>query len=327
MNRLWLVSLLVATSACGGRSPADRDLSDLADSADPSKGTETGDDTSDVVDPDTLEVVTTARVDPLGRCESTPAASFGRVAWMDGDTLYTRRPSDAGPAEALFTSSREGLRRPVLALGREFHPDAQAFVLTTASSDTSTLEILDHQGNLESTVERPGVAMPPLAGSTHLVVPWGDGIQWVSLADGAIAYTLPIPHAPTTPAAPFGPALLSGGGSHWLVGFERGLLSVADRYLNRRLEDGPIDPQVVSDAPQITGLTVVDGTPRALVVLGDRLAVQLQRGDTHHLQLFRIDHQVDRTELVPLGSVELPSAPTAAPVGVDCQQADTDAAL
>jgi hypothetical protein len=244
---------------------------------------------------------------------------------MDGDTLLARRPSDTGPADALFTSSHQGLRRPILALGREYHPDATAFVLTTAA-DISALEILDHQGNLRATVLRPGVAMPPLAGSTHLVVPWGDGIQWVSLAAGAIAYTLPIPHAPTTPAAPFGPELLSGGGSHWLVGFDRGLISVADRYLNRRLEDGPIDPQVVADTPRITGLHVVDGTPRALVVLGDRLVVQLQRADTHHLQLFRIDHQVDRTELVPLGSVELPSAPTAAPVGVDCQQADTDPA-
>lgn len=327
MKRRWLVSTLVALCACGGASSADRDLSDLSDSGDTVEPSDAAD--SDASDEETLEVAVTAPVDPLGRCESTPAASFGRVAWMDGDTLFAKRPSEAGPAQPLFTSTHPGLRRPVIALGREYHPTAAAFVVTSATPDISTIEILDHQGNLHSSLDLPGVALPPLAGKTHLVVPLAaesSSIQWVSLATGAPGHTLPLAAAPTTPAAPFGPALLSGGGSHWVVGTESGLLAVADRYLNRRLEDGPIDPLVTEDLPTITGEHALDGTPRALVVLGDRLVVHLERGSTHHLQLFRIELLPDQTTFIPLGSTALPSAPTAAPVGVDCQLAATDPA-
>lgn len=318
--------IVAVLTACDGSS-AGSDTPDASDTAPSDTALE--DSELDPSDADLSEVTLTATVDPLGRCESTPAASFGRIAWMDGDTLLAQRPSGSGPAQPLFTSTRAGLRRPVIALGREFHPTATAFVITTASPDTSFIEILDHQGNPHAAVELPGVALPPLSGTTHLVVPLaepGPGVRWVSLATGAVGYTLPLPFAPTTPVTPFGPALLSGGGSHWVVGTDRGLVSVADRYLNRRLEDGPIDPQVVSETPRVTGQHSLDGTPRALLVLGDRLVVHLERADSHHLQLFRLELSPDRTDFIPLGSTPLPSAPTAAPVGVDCQLEETDPA-
>lgn len=325
----WAVAPIVAVLAACDGSSAGSDTLDASDAASDDSREDTELDSSD---PDLTEVTRTTPdpIDPLGRCESTPAASFGRIAWMDGATLFAQRPSESGPAQPLFTSTRAGLRRPVVSLGREFHPTGPAFVITTVSSDTSAIEILDHQGNLRAAVELPGVALPPLSGSTHLVVPLSDpgpGVSWVSLATGAVGYTLPLPFAPTTPVTPFGPALLSGGGSHWIVGTDRGLVSVADRYLNRRLEDGPIDPQVVSETPRITGQQGLDGTPRALLVLGDRLVVHLERDDSHHLQLFRLALSPDRTDFIPLGSTSLPSAPTAAPVGVDCQREDTYAAF
>lgn len=335
---VWAVAPMVAVlAACDGSSAGSDTLdasdtapSDIAPSDTAPSDTALGDGDPDPSDAELSEVTLAATVDPVGRCESTPAASFGRVAWMEGDTLLAGRPSDTGPAQPLFTSNRAGLRRPVVALGREYHPDSQAFVITTASADTSAIEILDHRGNLRAAVDLPGLALPPLVGTTHLVAPVSaesSGIQWVSLLSGALGFTLPLSSPPTTSAAPFGPALLSGGGSHWVVGTGSGLLSVADRYLNRRLEDGPIDPLVTADLPTITGEHALDGTPRGLLILGDRLVVHLERGSTHHLQLFRIELAPDTTTFVPLGSTALPSAPTTQPVGIDCQVSVPDPAF
>lgn len=320
-----LAIALVAASCDGGEHPSARDSDVPVDLA-----------------PDILQETIDLPPPPgsSALCASTPAASFGRIAWMDGAVLRVQHP--AASVSTSLSSATLGITHPVVALGREYHPDSATFVKTSVTADTSIIEILGHQGNLLGRFEAPGRALPALSGSSHLVIPFVDTttsghtglVRWLDPGRATEVFQLPLEHAPTTPAVLFGPAPHSGGGSHWVVGTENGLVTVDDNYLDRRLEDGPIDPLDPLDTPVVTGDLDLEGAVRAILPLGRgdgadsvaKLAIQVERDGVHRLHLYRLDRVGERILFsVAAEPVELPSPPTAHPVGVDCTDVSVDA--
>lgn len=321
----WLIVL--ATGAC---DPAPQEL--IADTANADTGP--ADDAGGDVPEDDSEPLTTLTVergyDPAQHalCAPSPAETFGRIAWISGQTLHVGRPGETPELSASL--GLDAKPRSPVALGANFAPTSPALALAVDHALGTRLDIYGHGGDLMASVDRPNASsLPPLAGGTHLVWPLVDetaprdeprgSIAWVELARRVITYELVLPASPTTPAVAFGPGLVSGGGSHWVVGTSQGVLIVADRYVNRRLEDGPIDPQVAADQPRIVGRLDLGQPVHSLIVLGDHVVVTHPRGDQWVLAALRVDvAPPDARTFEPVDEVILPGRPTAHPVGFAC---------
>lgn len=323
------IALLWALAGCGGEPQSAHQLADVLDA-----------DLADARDPDTTRASGRAPYMPelAGLCAGAPADFFGQLAWVYDQTVWlSPNTSDASvedtaPRPILGLSATASARSPVV-LGDVPWAGSSTFALAVVDQNTSTLNFLDYQGNRTATIERPNArAMQPLAGGSTLVWPLhdlaadGGRVLWVDLVDRTVAFELDILAVPTTPAVLFGPGLQSGGGSHWVVGTDTGLVMVADRWLSRRLDALPINPRLIPDQPVIVGRLALDSPTAHLLVLGDHLAVTRQLAGSWVVELYRVElTPPDNFTFVPVGPPALlPGPPTAHPVARTCGPTVTD---
>ena len=270
----------------------------------------------------------------VGLCAGAPVDLFGRVAWVSDQTLWLAPHPSTGlvePTAVLALGPTASARSPVV-LADSPQPNGATPVLALAVDDraVSTLHILDLQGNELAAFTKPGhSSLQPIARGRVVVWPLHDLVRGaghaavISLSTMSPLFDLELPGVPTTPALVFGPDLESGGGSHWVIGTDQGLVVVADPWLSRRLSASPSSVEVLADPPVVIARhELPGGRIQSLLVLRDHLLVGLANDDGQSLQLLRYDFSGSSVTFTPVGAPVVPPGPiTAHPVGFACSEA------
>jgi hypothetical protein len=339
--RIVCLLLFVGCSAEGPRSAHDTTSSDVApDTTDQPDQPDSPDlDTS----PDSNEASSNSLTDrrssyepsQVGLCAGAPVDLFGKIAWVSDQTLWLAPHPSTGlgdPTAVLSLGPTASARSPVVLVeSPQPTPDIPVLALAVDDQAVSTLHILDLQGNQLATITRPGhnsiqplsrggVAMWPL----HDLVRGAGHALIIALDTLSPLYDLELPGVPITPALVFGPALASGGGSHWVIGTDQGLVVVADRWLAQRLGPSPTSIEVIAAPPTVIAQHELPaGRIESLLVLREHLLVGLANDDGQSLQLFRFEFSGGSVAFTPVGAPVVPPGPiTAHPVGFACNAAD-----
>ncbi len=271
----------------------------------------------------------------VGLCAGAPVDLFGQVAWVSDQTLWLAPHPSTGlvePTAVLSLGPTASARSPiVLADSPQPTPDVPVLGLAVDDQAVSTLHILDLQGNEHAAITRPGHnSQQPLARGGVVVWPLHDLVRGaghaavIALDTMSPLFDLELPGVPTTPALVFGPALASGGGSHWVIGTDQGLVVVADRWLATRLGSIPSAIEVIADPPVVIARQELgEGQIQSLLVLREHLLVGMANDEGQSLQLFRYDFGGGSVTFTPVGAPLIPPGPiTAHPVGFACDPAD-----
>ena len=294
MSALWTavgVALVAAVFGCSadertvGKGRGVSDVTDPAEQDD--SATESGDTPG-------LHGLLTNRLEAAyspaaaGLCAGAPAEVGDMAAWVDARALWLApRGSASGltPLPLDRFEPGEVPRSPVSLIANS--PDAPALVVAVAGATSCELRIFDRQGGRLGayTVATPQCTNPSGSGR---YLPWpvgdetgadpdasGGKLVWIDVIARRSVATLALGGAPLTPAAAFGSGLVSGGGSHWLVGTTRGIDVIEDPLSRSRLGPGP-DPDPELAWPKLVGTwESLEGRVTSIVVAGDYVFVTL----------------------------------------------------
>ncbi|MCC6624161.1 MAG: hypothetical protein IT385_23120 [Deltaproteobacteria bacterium] len=286
----------------------------------------------------TRTLVQTAAYVPVeaGLCAGAPATVAGMSVWVDAAGLWRgARGGDtlAGPSLIQAWEPGEVPRSPVVRVAD--------ILVATRTTDGCRLRRYDAHGAPGPVREVVATdCTGPAAVSGIIAWPLADElggehrVEWFDDARSPHTWVTPLGERPVTSALSFGKDVVSGGGSHWLVGTERGVVVIEDR-LSRRLEGEP-DPTVIAAPAIVARFDEPAGVVTSVVPLSDpgastssgrttlpRMAVATIRVDGdeglgRHLRVLELTFGDDAGTLAPLGElIALPGALTAHPVAID----------
>lgn len=329
-NRFALRSLLAALActavACLSPEPGGRSERDVPP---PDEGDERTELTL------TRAVVSPYRPAEVGLCAGAPADLSGTTAWVDDVGLWLAPHEHASTSEPRLVdrlAPGEIPTSPVVHVSET--RSAPILAVAVARTGTCALRLFDEDGAPRGALEVPATRCTnpspsgyhllwPLAGPTSAATATEHGrVSWVDPDPAREVYALELDAAPLTPAVAIGGDVLSGGGSHWLVGTSRGVIALHDPLGDRR--------QVPGETPDPSALPSVVGTwdepagrATSVVVVGDVAVVTLagdgDEGLGARLRLLAIARGEDRVALTPLGDVVTAQGPlTAHPVALAC---------
>jgi hypothetical protein len=272
----------------------------------------------------------------VGLCHGAPADLSGLTVWVDAGGLHAaphESASTSGPLWSVAFERDEVPSSPVV-VGPSTAEGGVAVAVSALGPEGCRLALFaadgsalgEHRAQASSCLSpqsQPPLLAWPLAGEAAT---GGSGrIAWIDSRDAREVASLTLDSAPRTPLVILGRDLVSGGGSHWLVGTERGLDLIG------------ADPEIDSTRPPrvVAHVDVPDGAITSLLASGTLAVATLSEGATGpdpvqlgaRFALFRVASRDEQLVLTRLPDLTARSPLTAHPVLFDCRGVGDQPAL